>query len=135
MLIEMARSLMNGGTTEPVSDTWKSYRKTEIISDSFLGDDASQKETITTEISKGDRSATVTYERVTRGRIYTRKGYAIAYVNGNKFYFQNGKVFYNDALVGEYGQRGMGKLNQKPIQVMKDSKGYVLVELKQETQN
>jgi len=135
MLIEMARSLMNGGTTEPVSDTWKSYRKTEIISDSFLGDDASQKETITTEISKGNRSATVTYERVTRGRIYTRKGYAIAYVNGNKFYFQNGKVFYNDALVGEYGQRGMGKLNQKPIQVMKDSKGYVLVELKQETQN
>jgi len=130
MLIEMARSLMNGGKTQPVSDAWKSYRKAEITSDSFLGDDVSQKETITKKISKGDRSATIIYERITRGRIYTRKGYAIAYVNGNKFYFQNGKVFYNDCLVGNYGQKGMGKLNKKPIQVMKDSQGYVLVELK-----
>ena len=131
MLIEMARSLMNGGTTQPVSDTWKSYRKAEIHSDSFLDDDSPEKEVITTKISKGNRSATITYERITRGRIYTRKGYAIGYVNGNKFYFKNGTIAYHDNMVGNYGKDGMGTLNEKPIQIMripKDDK-YLLVEL------
>jgi len=132
MLIEMARSLMNGGETQPVSDAWKSYRKTEITSDSFLGDDVPEKETITTHISRSDRSATVTYERVIRGRIYPRKDHAVAYVNGNKFFFRKGTIIYCDKPVGKYGKDGMGNINKKPIQIVKVPKDnkYILVELR-----
>ena len=132
MLIEMARALVSKEAIQPVADTWKSYRKSEITSDSLLGDDDSQRETITTKVSKGDRSATITYERVIRGKIYLRRNYAIGYVDGNKFFFKKGTIIYHDNPVGDYSKDGMGVLNKKPIQIMKIPKDnkYILVELK-----
>jgi len=131
MLIEMARTLIGEEKTSSASDAWRAYRRKEIRSDSFLGVDEDEREITSTSISRGSRSTTITYERVVRGRIYTRKGYAIAYVNKNKFYFQNGQVFYNKLPVGKYEPKGgIGELNGKPVQIMKDPRGYVLVELK-----
>jgi len=130
ILIEMARTLLNEQETPSASDVWKGYRKKEIESDSFLGLNEDEREVTTTSITRGDRSTTVTYERVVRGRIYTRRDHAIAYVGGHKFHLKDGQIFYNDQIVGRYEKKGTGEINQKSIQIMKDSRGYVLVELK-----
>jgi len=129
ILIEMARTLLNEQETPSASDVWKDYRKKEIESDSFLGLDEDKREVTTTSITRGDRSTTVTYERVVRGRIYTRRNHAIAYVSGHKFHLKDGQIFYNERIVGRYEKEGTGEINRKPIQIMKDSRGYVLVEL------
>jgi SNF2 family DNA or RNA helicase len=132
MLIEMAKTLLDGDKGQSVSEAWKKYKKKEIITDSFIGDDVPEIETTTTTITKGDRSTSVTYEKVVRGRVYPRNGYAVAYVNKHKFFFKAGQVFFNGKPCGTYDKKGMGQINNKPVQIMKapDKTYYVLVELK-----
>ena len=133
MLIEMAKTLLDGGSRQPVSEAWKKYKRKEIITDSFIGDEIPEIETTTTTIQKGDRSTSVTYEKVVRGRVYPRKGYAVAYVdNRHKFFLKAGQVLFNGKPCGRYDKKGMGDINKKPIRVMKaPQKGYyLLVELR-----
>jgi len=131
MLIQMAKSLVDGEEAS-VSEAWRRYKRKEINTDSFIGDDLPEIETTTTTIRKGDRSTSVSYERVVRGRIYPREGYAVAYVDRNKFFLKGGQVLFNGKLCGEYDQKGNGKIGNKPIQIVKapDRQGYLLVELK-----
>ena len=130
MLIAMARSLLGDSQTESVSDAWKNYKQKEINSDSFI-EDIPEVETTTTTIEKGDRSSTISYQRVVRGRIYPRNGYALAYVGSHRFTLRKGQVFFNNTVCGTYDKKGYGKINDKLIQVIKsDRPYYLLVELK-----
>ena len=133
MLIEMARTLLGEQESRSVSDAWKRYKQKEITADSFIGDDLPEIETTTTTIRKGDRSTSLTYQRVVRGRIYPRKGYGLAYVGPYRFYLRSGKIYYRDrVLCGEYDRRGRGRLNNKPIEVVKapDKPYFLLIELR-----
>jgi len=135
MLIELARSLVEEGKAESVSDAWKKYKKKEIVTDSFLGDDSPEVETTTTTVTKGDRSTSVTYERVVRGRVYPRKDHAVAYVDRqHKFFLRGGKIFFNGKECGRYDRKGRGNINDKLIQIMKVPRKtyYILVELKEQ---
>jgi hypothetical protein len=129
---ERAKGLLNGEKTQSVSEAWKRYKKAEIVTDSFIGDEIPEIETTTTTITKGDRSTSVTYERVIRGKVYPRNGYAVAYVDQHKFFLKAGKVLFNGRSCGSYDKKGMGDINKKPIQIMKapDQSCYLLVELK-----
>ena len=132
MLIELARSLVKKEKTS-LTEVWTKYKKKELITDSFLGDETPEVETTTTTISKGERSATVTHERVVRGRIYPRKGYAVAYVDGkHKFFLKAGKIAFNGQECGSYDKKGFGEIKTKPIQILKapGKAYYVLVELR-----
>jgi len=134
MLIELARSLVEEKEVEPVCEAWKKYKKKEIVTDSFLGDDTPEVETTTTTVTRGDRSTSVTYERVVRGKVYPKKDHAVAYIDSkHKFLLRKGKIFFNGAECGHYDRKGMGEINNKPIQIMKvpQKTYYVLVELKQ----
>ena len=128
ILIEMARTLLNEQETGSVSDAWKNYKQKEIISDSFIGDEVPEVETVTTRFEKGERSSTVTYQRVVRGRIYPHKGYGIAHVGRHRFLLRNGEVYFNDRLCGAYDKKGHGEINSKPIRVIKaPGKAYLLL--------
>jgi len=130
MLIELARSLLQDEESS-VSEAWMRYKRKEIISDSFLDDEVPEIETTTTTITKGDRSTSVTYERVVRGRVYPRKDHAVAYVDRKyKFFLQGGKIFFNGKECGHYDRKGMGEINGKPIQIAKAPHRtyYVLIE-------
>jgi len=131
MLIELARSLVQKEQPS-VSEAWKRYKRKEILTDSFIGEDAPEVESTTTTISKGDRSSSVTYQRVVRGRIYPRKGYAVAYVDGNKFFLKQGTIEFNGRQCGSYNREGKGEIKGKPIQILRAPKRdyYLLVELK-----
>ncbi|MEJ2717411.1 MAG: hypothetical protein P8182_09775 [Deltaproteobacteria bacterium] len=113
-------------------EAWKKYKRKEIVTDSFIGDDFPEIETTTTTIAKGDRSTSVTYEKVVRGRVYPRNGYAVAYVDDNRFFLKAGKVLFNGTPCGSYDRRGMGDINNKPIRIMKvpQKSYYLLVELR-----
>ena len=133
MLIEMARTLLGEEESASAADAWKRYKQKEITADSFIGDDLPEIETTTTTITKGDRSTSLTYQRVVRGRIYPRRGYGLAYVGQHRFYLRNGKVYYRDrVLCGEYDRRGRGRINNKPIEVVKppDKPYFLLIELR-----
>lgn len=132
MLIELARSLVNKEGTS-LADSWKRYKKKELVTDSFIGDEIPQVETTTTTISKGDRTTSVTYEKVVRGRVYARRGYAIAYVDGKyRFFFQRGRILFKGKPCGSYDRNGWGKIKDKPIRILKapGKSYYVLVELR-----
>jgi hypothetical protein len=89
-------------------------------------------ETITTTFEKGERSSTVTYQRVVRGRIYPRKGYGLAYIDQYRFMLRNGEVYFNNRVCGAYDKKGHGEINSKPIRVIKasDKPYFLLIELR-----
>jgi len=133
MLIEMAKALLDGGDkNQAVSEAWKRYKKKEIVTDSFIGDDVPEIETTTTTIQKGDRSTSLTYEKVVRGKVYLKNGYAVAYVGSHKFFLKAGRVLFNGTPCGNYDKKGMGDINKKPIRIMKapQENCYLLVELR-----
>jgi len=132
MLIELARSLVQNRQPS-VSDAWMKYKRREIVTDSFIGDELPEIETTTTTITKGDKSTSVTYERVVRGRVYPRKDHAVAYVDRkHKFFLRGGKIFFKGTECGHYDRKGMGEINGKPIQIVRvpHKTYYVLVELR-----
>jgi hypothetical protein len=92
----------------------------------------SEKETVTVE--RGDRRATVSFERIVRGKVYVRKGYAVGYVDGHKFTFRNGQILYKERVIaGSYDRRGFGTINGKPFELVSTGSGreYMLVELRE----
>ena len=132
MLVELARSLVQDEESS-VSEAWMRYKRKEIISDSFLDDEVPEIQTTTSTITKGDRSTSVTYERVVRGRVYPRKDHAVAYVDHkHKFFLRGGRIFFNGKECGHYDRKGMGEINGKPIQIAKAPHRtyYVLIELR-----
>jgi len=70
--------------------------------------------------------------RVVRGRVIPQGKLAIGYVGPHRFLFQEGKVFFQNRLVGVYDRSGQGEINGKPIQLVKQDSAYLLVELRQE---
>jgi SNF2 family DNA or RNA helicase len=132
MLVVLAKSLIGEEEVQPVADAWTELMKTGIHAESRIDAEESEKETVTLE--KGERKASISFERIVRGKVYVRKGYAVAYVDGHKFYFRNGKVTYKDnRIVGEYRRNGTGTINDKPFQLVSSGTGreYMLVELRE----
>ncbi|MFZ2919231.1 MAG: hypothetical protein WA017_02290, partial [Desulfosalsimonadaceae bacterium] len=134
MLIEMARVLTGEQAVADVSDTWKRYKKKELVSDSFLGDDVIEAEVSTTTFTNSDHSTNITYDKIVRGKVFPRKGYAVAIVDKHKFFFKAGRISFNGKPCGNYDKKGMGTINNKTIQIMKaeqsESDCYVLVEIR-----
>jgi len=131
MLVLLAKSLIGEEQVQPVAEAWTELMKTGIHAESRIDAEESEKETVTLE--KGERKASITFERIVRGKVYVRKGYAVAYVDGHKFYFRDGKVTYKDnRIVGEYRRNGTGTINDKPFQLVSSGTGreYMLVELR-----
>jgi len=133
MLYEMARSLLKEKEVSSLSNAWKRYKQKEINSDSFIGDDVTEIETTTTTIEKGRRNSTISCKKVIRGKIYPRKGYALAYIDAFKFVLKNGKILFNNSICGNYDKKGLGIINNKPIQIAREAANrFVLLELKQQ---
>ena len=134
MLIEMARVLTGDQETGTVSDTWKRNKKKELAADSFMGDEILEAEVSTTTFVNSDHSTDITYDKIIRGRLFPRNGYAVAVVDKHTFLFRAGQILFNGRPCGSYDKKGMGSLNNKTIQIMKaqqsESDCYVLVELR-----
>lgn len=131
MLVLLAKSLIGEEEVQPVADAWTELMKTGIRSQARMDTEEAEKETLTME--KGDRRACIAFERIVRGKVYVRKGYAVGYVDGHRFFFRNGKVTYKDnRIVGEYDRNGTGTINEKPFQLVSSGNGreYMLVELR-----
>ncbi|HOV88327.1 MAG TPA: DEAD/DEAH box helicase [Syntrophobacteraceae bacterium] len=131
MLVALAKSLVGDEEVAPLSEAWTELMRAGINAESLIGAEDNEKETVTVE--KGDRKATLAFERIVRGRVYVRKGYAVGYVDGHRFIFRNGKVTYKDnRIVGEYHRNGTGTINEKPFQLVSSGNGreYMLVELR-----
>ena len=134
MLIEMARVLTGDQSNVNVSDSWKGYKRKELESDSFMGDDVLEAEVSTTMFINSDHSTSITYNRIVRGKIFPKKGYAVAIVDKHQFLFRAGRILFNGKPCGNYDKKGMGTINNKTIQIMKAVQSepdcYVLVELR-----
>lgn len=103
-----------------------------------------------TTITHGNHQAKITVTRVVRGKAYRKKKTADSplfhietpnpeedyefegYVGSNRFLFRGGQVFYKGKVVGEYDLEYRGKINNKPMELVKSGKAYVIVELQQE---
>jgi len=131
MIIEMARVLTGEQEAPEMTDSWKELKKAEFSSDSFLDSAADVEEatTTTTTITSGDRTSTITYQKIIRGKVFPRKGYAVGIVNKHKFFFKDGKVLYNGKPCGSYDKKGVGEINKKPIQLVKSDGGFLLMEV------
>ncbi len=134
MLIEMARVLTGEQDATPVSDTWKRYKKKELVADSYLGDDVLEAEVSTTTFVNSDHSADITYDKIFRGKVFPRNGYAVAVVDNNEFLFEAGRILFKGKTCGTYDKKGMGTINNKAIQIMKsdqlEQECFVLVEIR-----
>ena len=134
MLIEMARVLTGEQETGTVSDTWKRYKKKELAADSVMGDEILEAEVSTTTFVNSDHSADITFDKIIRGRVFPRNGYAVAIVGRHEFLFKAGRILFNGKPCGNYDKKGMGSINNKTIQIMKagqsDADCYVLVEIR-----
>ena len=134
MLIEMARVLTGEQADVNVSDTWKGYKRKELESDSFMGDDVIEAEVSTTTFINSDHAASITFDKIVRGKVFPRNGYAIAIVDKHRFFFKAGRILFNGKPCGNYDKKGMGSINNKTIQIMKaENSGpdcYVLVEIR-----
>jgi len=134
MLIEMARVLTGEQETGTVSDTWKRYKKKELAADSVMGDKILEAEVSTTTFVNSDHSADITFDKIIRGRVFPRNGYAVAIVDRHEFLFKAGRILFNGKPCGNYDKKGMGSINNKTIQIMKagqsDADCYVLVEIR-----
>jgi hypothetical protein len=132
MLYELARTLVGEKEVRDLKDTWKEYRKKELEADSFIDTQEEEKETVRTTFTKGDRTATVTYTHVVRGRIFPQKGYAVGFVGKYRLLFKQGVIYYNGKVCGSYSKDGKGRINNKPILIRKakNKDYYVLLELK-----
>jgi len=133
MLYELARTLIGEKKVKGLKNTWQDYRKKELEADSFIDAHEEEKETVKTTFKKGDRTATVTYTHVVRGRIFPQKGYAVGFVGKHRLLFKQGVIYYNGRVCGSYGRDGKGKINNKPVLIRK-AKGknhYLLLEVKE----
>ena len=134
MLIEMARVLTGDQADVNVSDSWKGYKRKELESDSFMGDDVLEAEVSTTTFINSDHSTNITYNRIVRGKIFPKNGYAVAIVDKYQFLFRAGRILFNGKPCGNYDKKGMGTINNKTIQIMKAEQSetdcYVLVEIR-----
>ncbi len=134
MLIEMARVLTGEQDASPVSDSWKRYKKKELVADTYLGDDVLEAEVSTTTFVNSDHSADITYDKIFRGKVFPRNGYAVAIVDDNEFLFKAGRILFNGKPCGAYDKKGMGFINNKTIQIMKSDQleqdCFVLVEIR-----
>ena len=134
MLIEMARVLTGEQDAAPVSDTWKRYKKKELVADTYLGDDVLEAEVSTTTFVNSDHSADITYDKIFRGKVFPRNGYAVAVVDNNEFLFEAGRILFKGKPCGTYDKKGMGTINNKAIQIMKsdqlEQECFVLVEIR-----
>jgi len=136
MIIEMARTLTGKQNVQGSAETWQKLKRTEFSSDSFLDDTAETKETTTTTtvITNGDRTSTITYKKIVRGKVFLRKGgYAVGIVGKNEFLFKDGAVFFNGKSCGNYDKKGAGEINKKPIQLVKSGNDFLLMEIVPET--
>jgi SNF2 family DNA or RNA helicase len=132
MLVHLAKSLIGEEEVQSVADAWTDLARLGLAAEGRMDTRESEKETVTLE--RGERKATVTFERIVRGKVYVRKGYAVGYVDGNKFTFRNGQVLYKERVIaGSYDRTGNGTINGKPFQLVSTGRGreYMLVELKE----
>jgi hypothetical protein len=134
MLIKMARVLSGDQADVNVSDTWKRYKKKELAADSFMGDEVIEAEVSTTTFTNSDHSTHITYDKIVRGKVFPRNGYAIAIVDKHKFFFRAGRILFNGRPCGNYDKKGMGTINNKTIQIMREEQSepdcYILVEIR-----
>lgn len=129
MIIEMARALTGEQKVRNTADSWRELKKAECSSDSFLDMAEEVEETTTTTITSGDRTSTITYQKIIRGKVFPRKGYAVGLVGNNRFFFKDGKVLFNGKPCGAYDKKGVGEINKKPIQLVKSDGGFLLMEM------
>jgi SNF2 family DNA or RNA helicase len=117
-------------------------------------EDITQTTTITA-ITPKEEQTTVAVTRVIRGKAYPKRKTAdssrvrnlvlfqsntpdlnedyefVGYVGSHHFVFRGGQVFYNDKIVGEYDPSYQGTINNKPIELVKSGKVYLMVELQE----
>ncbi len=132
MLVYLAKSLIGEEEVQPVTDAWTDLARLGLAAEGRMDIQENEKETVT--IERGDRKATVTFERIVRGKVYVRKGYAVGYVDGHKFTFRNGQVYFKERVIaGSYDRSGNGTINGKPFQLVSNGSGreYMLVELRE----
>ena len=137
-IFELARTVISdekdGDLPDDVLNTLTSK---EIESESFIGADESElEETVIkqTKVKKdGKIIATTSTETtyVVRGKVYPKGNKGIAYVNGYKFIFENGKIIYSNKVVGWY-KGTKGEINKKPIRIarVKGKNYFALCEVK-----
>ncbi|MCL4502395.1 MAG: hypothetical protein M1438_11175 [Deltaproteobacteria bacterium] len=135
MLLELARTLV-GDLERPAAleGAWQSFQGAALQADALVGLDQPVETvtTVETTVALGDSQSTVRITRVVRGRVIPQGKLAIGYVGPHRFLFQEGKVFFQNRLVGVYDRSGQGEINGKPIQLVKKDSAYLLVELRQE---
>ena len=140
ILIKMARSLLGEKPNERSEDLWSGLADASIRADERLDDVASDVRVTQTTIVKTDITATgsenvrkdISVVKVIRGRVYPSKGYGVAFIKDSKaiLLFSKGEIFYNRKRIGEYDNKGDGRINGKTIKLMPDGNHYLLVELK-----
>lgn len=138
ILYELAKSLTGNTSTKSVKDAWADYRQKEMSVTLALDDKpvVTQEETIvtttTTLTSPNGTKAQVQTQYVIRGKVQIVPEGAIAIVNGHRFVFRAGVIYWNDRKVGQYDRKGEGNINSKPIRLFRpeNETHYVLAELK-----
>lgn len=87
--------------------------------------------TTTTLTSPNGDKAQVQTQYVVRGKVHVVPEGAIAFVNGHRFVFKAGVIYWNNRKVGQYDRKGEGNINSKPIRLFRpdNEKHYVLAEL------
>ena len=139
MVYELAKALTGRTPVEDVATAWDRYRKREMAATLAIDEPrevtSSEETTITTTttLTTGcGRGSKIRYELVVRGRVYVRHDRAVAYVEGMKFDFHRGEVFWNGRKVGDYDRQGVGRINNKPIRIYRPAKlsHFVLAEVR-----
>ncbi len=136
MLVQLAKSLLGeDDEQQTLEDAWDKYHAATAVANARLWEKESSEKAETAQEEQQPRSNVVPFRRVLRGKLFVRKGYAVAYVDGRKFHFQQGKIFYNGKVVGCYDSTLRGEIGRKPIELRGDGNGnYLLYELRSETE-
>lgn len=138
ILYELAKSLTGNTRTKSVKDAWADYRQKEMSATLALDDEpvVTQEETTvtttTTLTSPNGNKAQVQTQYVVRGKVHVVPEGAIAFVNGHRFVFKAGVIYWNNRKVGQYDRKGEGNINSKPIRLFRpeNEEHYVLAELR-----
>ena len=138
ILYELAKSLTRNTRTKSVKDAWADYRQKEMAATLALDDEpvVTREETTvtttTTLTSPNGTKAQVQTQYVVRGKVHIVPEGAIAFVNGHRFVFRAGVIYWNNLKVGQYDRKGEGNIKNKPIRVFRpeNEEHYVLAELK-----
>ena len=141
ILIKMAKSLLGEESHGRSEERWGGLLDAEIRADERLDDTDCDVHITQTTTIKTDIAATgsdnvqkdISIIKVVRGKVYPKKGFAVAFIQDTKaiFLFSKGEIFHKRKKIGEYDPKGDGNINGKTIKLMPEGENYVLVEMKQ----